>query len=49
MSDEVNFVKDYQKDSYNQKKFIGKNIDDKDILVTLKKHSYFLNCGILRL
>jgi hypothetical protein len=35
----VNFTKDYEKDSYNQKKFIEKNIDDKNILITLKKHS----------
>jgi hypothetical protein len=33
--------KDYKKDSYNQRIFIVKNIDDKDILVTLKNHSYF--------
>ncbi len=45
----VNIAKDYQKDSYNQKNFIEKNIDDKNILVTLKKYSYFFKCGILRL
>ncbi len=28
----VNFAKDYQKDSYNIKKFNEKNIDDKNIL-----------------
>ncbi len=33
------FCKDYQKDSYNNNKFIEKNIDDKNILATLKKHS----------
>jgi len=38
-SDEVNFTKDYQKDSYNKRIFIEKHIDDKNILATLKKHS----------
>jgi hypothetical protein len=33
------FVKDYQKDSYNIKEFIEKNIDDKNILPTLKRNS----------
>jgi hypothetical protein len=47
MSNGINFAKDYQKDSYNNNKIIEKNIDDKKILITLKKHSYFLNCGIL--
>jgi len=37
----VNFTKDYQKNSYNIKEFIEKNINDKIILATLKKHSYF--------
>jgi hypothetical protein len=41
MSYEVNFAKDYQKDSYNKKNFIEKNIDDKNILAKFKKHSYF--------
>jgi hypothetical protein len=36
-----NFAKDYQKDSYNRRIFIEKNVDDKNILVTLKEHSYF--------
>jgi hypothetical protein len=49
VSNGVNFAKDYQKDSYNQRIFIDKNIDDKNILATLKKHSYFLKCEILRL
>jgi hypothetical protein len=49
VSNEVNFSKDYKKDSYNQRIFIEKFIDDKNILVTLKKHSYFLKCEILRL
>jgi len=35
----VNFAKDYQKDSYSERIFIGKNIDDKNMLTTLKKHS----------
>jgi hypothetical protein len=34
----VNFVKDYKKDSYNERIFIEKNIDDKNVLATLKKH-----------
>jgi hypothetical protein len=29
--------------------FIEKNIDDKTILATLKKHSCFKKCGILKL
>jgi hypothetical protein len=49
VSDGVNFAKDYEKDSYNQIIFIEKNIDDKNILATLKKRSYFLKCGILKL
>jgi hypothetical protein len=40
-SNGVKFVKDYQKDSYNKRIFIEKNIDDKNILATFKKHSYF--------
>jgi hypothetical protein len=40
-SDRVNFAKDYQKDFYTQRISIEKNIDDKKILATLKKHSYF--------
>jgi hypothetical protein len=28
-------------DSYNKRIFIEKNIDDKNILSTLKNHSYF--------
>jgi hypothetical protein len=42
------FCKDYQKDSYDQRIFIEKNIDDKNILTTFKKHSYFLKCGIIK-
>jgi len=42
-SNGVNFAKDYQKDSYNKWIFIEKNIDDKNILTTLKRHSYFFN------
>ncbi len=41
MLDGVHFTKDYQKDFYNKKYFIEKNIDDKNILATIKKHSYF--------
>ncbi len=40
--DGINFTKDYEKDSYNKiKKIIEKNIDDKNILTTVEKHSYF--------
>jgi hypothetical protein len=35
----VNFAKEYQKDSYNERIFIDKNINDKNILTTLKRHS----------
>jgi hypothetical protein len=37
MLDGINFTKDYEKDSYNKRIFIEKNIDDKNILVTFKK------------
>jgi hypothetical protein len=37
----INFAKDYQKDSYSKIIFIEKNIDNKNILTTFKKHSYF--------
>jgi len=49
VSNGVKFVKDNEKDSYNIKKFIEKNIDNMNILVTLKKHSYFYKCEILKL
>jgi hypothetical protein len=45
----VNFAKDYKKNSYNKIIFIEKNIDDKNIFATLKKHLYFLKCGIFLL
>jgi hypothetical protein len=41
MLDGINFAKNYQKDSYNQRIFIEKNINDKNILATIKKDSYF--------
>ncbi len=41
MLEGVKFAKDYQKYSYNQRIIIEKNIDDKNMLTTLKKHSYF--------
>ncbi len=49
MSDGVKFAKDYKKDSYSKRIFMEKNINDMNILVTLKKHSYFFKCGILKL
>jgi hypothetical protein len=49
VSNVINFVKDYQKDSYNKIIFIEKIIDDEKILATLKKNSYFKKCGILKL
>jgi len=48
LSNGVNFVKDYQKDSYNKRIFNDKNVNDKNILTTLKKHSYFFKCEILK-
>ncbi len=47
--DGINFAKDYKKYSYNKQIVIGKNINDKNILATLQKHSWFLKCGILKL
>jgi hypothetical protein len=41
VSDAANLAKDYEKDSYNFKKFIEKNIDDKNKLTKFQKHSYF--------
>jgi hypothetical protein len=41
MSSGINFAKEYQKDSYNKRIFIEKKIDDKNILATFEKHSYF--------
>jgi hypothetical protein len=49
MLDGVNFAKDYQKDSYNKRIFIEKNVDDKNILSTFRKHSYFFKCEVLKL
>ncbi len=46
MSNGINFTKDYQKDSYNKRIFIEKNINDNNILATLKTHSYFFKCEI---
>ncbi len=43
MSDGFNFAKGYQKDSYNKRIFIEKNIHDKNILATLKKTHTFKN------
>jgi hypothetical protein len=43
MSNGVNFAKDYQKDSYNKRIFIEKNIDDTNILATLNITHTFLN------
>jgi hypothetical protein len=43
VSNGVNFAKDYQKDSYNKRIFIEKNIDDKNILDSLKKTHNFKN------
>jgi hypothetical protein len=43
VSNGVNFAKDYQMDSYNKRIFIEKNMDDKNILGTLKKIHNFKN------
>ncbi len=45
----VNFTKDYQKDSYNKSHLMGKKFKDKDLLTTLKKHSYPKIRGIVKL
>jgi hypothetical protein len=37
------------KRTHNKRIFIEKNIDDKNKLATLKQHSYFQKCGILKL
>ncbi len=49
MIDGVNFAKDYEKDSYNTIILIEKNVHDKNILATFKKHPYFFKCGILKI
>jgi len=36
------------KGSYNQRIFIEKNMDDKNILATFKKHSYLKKCGFIK-
>jgi hypothetical protein len=41
MSYGVNFAKDYQKDSYNKRIFIEKNVDDKNILAHSKNTHTF--------
>jgi hypothetical protein len=42
-------TKDYKKDSYNINTFDGGKKDDKDLLITLKKHPYPKIGGILKL
>jgi hypothetical protein len=45
----VNLAKDYKKDSLKNT-FTGKKIKRiKDLLTTLKKHSYIKICGIVKL
>jgi hypothetical protein len=39
----------FAKDSYNKKKLMGKNEEDKDLLAIFKKHSYPKICGNLKL
>jgi hypothetical protein len=41
MLDGVNFAKDYQKESYNKRIFIEKNIHDKKNINHTQKNSYF--------
>jgi len=43
------FYKGISKDSYNIKKIDGKKNDDNNLLNTLKNHSQFQKCGILKL
>jgi len=49
MSDKVNFAKDCQQDSYNKRIFFEKNIDDKNILTTLRKTLILLKMWILKI
>jgi len=42
-------LNDYQKDLYNNKNLMGGKKKDKDLLTTLKKHSYPKICGIVKL
>jgi hypothetical protein len=48
LSEGINFAKDYERDSYNKIIFIEKNIENKNILATFKKHSYFKKCENLK-
>ncbi len=41
VSNGVNFVKDYKKDSYDKIIFIENNVDDMNILTTFKKTLMF--------
>jgi hypothetical protein len=43
------FYKELSKDSYNRIKLMVKKWDDNNILDTLKKHSWFQKCGVLKL
>jgi hypothetical protein len=43
------FYKGLSKDSYNRNKLMVKNMGDNNLLNTLKKHSQFQKCGILKL
>jgi hypothetical protein len=43
------FYKRLSKDSYNRNKLMVKNMSDNNLLDTLKKHSQFQECGILKL
>jgi hypothetical protein len=47
--DGVNFAKTIKKTPIIIIKFIKKHIDDKNILATFKKHSYFYKCGIIKI
>jgi hypothetical protein len=48
-SKQINFAKDSQKDLYNKTILMGKKKRIKNLLTTLKKHSYLKKCGILKL
>jgi len=41
------FYKEFSKDSYNKNKLMVKNMNDNNLLDTLKKNSQFQKCGIL--
>jgi hypothetical protein len=45
----IDFVVLETRDSYNKSKLMVKKTDDNKLLDTLKKHSQFQKCGVLKL